>query len=63
MVDEVDRIVEIDALEREGQIHIALRDAQNIPAGNPGFCLACEEQSPRLVRGHCAPCRDELKLP
>jgi len=37
--------------------------ASRIPAGVAGKCIHCDEDSPRLVRGACAPCRDELKLP
>lgn len=29
-----------------------------IAAGEPGECDDCERQSPRLVGGRCAPCRD-----
>jgi hypothetical protein len=29
-----------------------------IPAGAPGECDVCGRDSPRLVKGACAPCRD-----
>ena len=37
--------------------------AQHMPVGEPGICSRCDESSPRLVRGVCAPCRDRYKLP
>jgi len=30
--------------------------------GEPGECDWCGEESPRLVNGYCARCRDEYKL-
>lgn len=39
------------------------RAASMIPSGEPGDCCRCGEDSPRLVRGVCAPCRDKYKLP
>jgi len=29
-----------------------------VPAGVPGECAQCGDDSPRLVGGRCAPCRD-----
>ena len=29
-----------------------------VPAGVPGVCDQCGDDSPRLVGGRCAPCRD-----
>ncbi len=29
-----------------------------VPVGEPGECDECGEDSPRLVDGRCAPCRD-----
>ncbi len=63
MVDDVDRSVEVDALEREGAINLVLKDAAAIPAGNPGICLTCDGNSLRLVGGNCASCRDAFDLP
>lgn len=34
------------------------RQAAAIPIGEPGECENCGEEMPRLVGGHCAPCRD-----
>ena len=62
MVDEIDHIQELTLLENEGLARgIAARAV--IPAGEPGECLNCGEESKRLVRGNCARCRDELRLP
>jgi len=30
----------------------------HIPPGEPGVCGECEEESPRLIGGRCAFCRD-----
>lgn len=32
-----------------------------VPAGEPGECESCGNDSPRLVRGRCARCRDEAR--
>ena len=34
-----------------------------MPVGVAGECNRCAEESPRLVRGVCAPCRDKFNLP
>lgn len=34
------------------------RARQPVPAGAPGTCDNCDEKSPRLVGGLCAPCRE-----
>lgn len=33
-----------------------------IPPGTPGTCEECEKESPRLINGHCARCRDMLGM-
>lgn len=33
----------------------------DIPAGFPGVCENCDEDSARLVNGRCAPCREPKK--
>jgi len=43
------------------ELHLesSLRAArQPVPAGKPGICENCDEESPRLVGGRCAPCRE-----
>jgi hypothetical protein len=38
-----------------------LKAAQRrVEPGEPGECDTCGEDHPRLVRGRCAPCRDEI---
>lgn len=36
--------------------------ARDIPPGTPGECDWCGEESPRLIKGACARCRDKYKL-
>jgi hypothetical protein len=61
-----------DVIDQANDRAAALVDAQeaeiryqaaHIPVGEPGICSRCDESSPRLVRGVCAPCRDKFKLP
>lgn len=35
----------------------------SMPKGQPGECVKCGEDSPRLVNGVCARCRDKYNLP
>lgn len=58
MVDEIDIIQRNSEMENEAHVRAALREASKIPAGEPGECVECGWDSPRLVRGRCAPCRD-----
>lgn len=39
------------------------RKAQAIEPGQPGECVKCGEDMPRLVNGICCRCRDRYKLP
>lgn len=60
MADDVDMAVEI------ADEHLARgieRARQPIPAGVPGECEQCFEDSPRLVGGRCAFCRDGRRRP
>lgn len=34
-----------------------------LEAGEAGECDRCGEESKRLIRGACAPCRDKYRLP
>lgn len=55
MADQMDMAAEITALHFD----ISLRAArQPIAVGAPGECEQCGNDSPRLVAGRCAPCRD-----
>jgi len=57
MPDEIDRLQEHEIMHREQQIKAARKE---IPAGVPGECFCCGEESLRLVGGNCAPCRDKI---
>lgn len=60
MADDVDMAVEI------ADEHLARaieRARQPIPAGEPGECEQCFEESERLVGGRCAYCRDGRRRP
>jgi len=35
---------------------------REIPKGEPGVCDYCDKESPRLVDGVCARCRDKYRL-
>lgn len=39
------------------------QQAKDIEPGIAGECSRCGEQSKRLIRNTCAPCRDKYKLP
>lgn len=59
MADEIDRANDYAEAFREA----ALKQARpEMPKGEPGECEWCGEHSARLVRGHCARCRDNLGL-
>lgn len=58
MPDEIDRLQEHQEMLRESQIRAALK--KEIPVGVAGECFYCGEESPRLVGGNCAPCRDKI---
>jgi len=60
MADEVDSGNEAAELFLQDVIEAA---SKPMPVGRAGECSRCEEYSPRLVRGVCAPCRDHFKLP
>ena len=60
MSDEVDQTTE--RMERESELRRFYQPFALEP-GEAGECQLCGEQSARLVRGACAPCRDKRKLP
>lgn len=55
MADWADEAVAISELHLETSLRAA---RQPVPAGAPGTCENCDEHSPRLVGGLCAPCRE-----
>lgn len=58
VADEAGYIIDMLQQQREAEIR---RQAAAIPVGAPGDCAECGGESPRLVHGICAPCRDLLK--
>ena len=60
MTDIIDEAANIIAAEEENILHEVRKKAAEFQLGYPGECLECCEESVRLVRGLCAPCRDEL---
>lgn len=63
MADEAD--VTEERMEKEQAICLAElhRAAVGMPPGRAGECERCGEESPRLVYGVCARCRDKWRLP
>lgn len=61
MPDEFDRIQEREEGILDLQVQ-AQRAKPRMAKGEPGTCKMCGEDSPRLVGGVCAPCRDKHKL-
>ena len=57
-MDDADATTDIMAKEIEWLIQA---EAKPLAVGVPGECDRCEEHSPRLVGGYCAPCRDVMK--
>ncbi|MAW99561.1 MAG: conjugal transfer protein TraR [Sphingomonas sp.] len=55
MADTVDMAAEYQASEIARGIAAARRP---FDPGQPGECAECGDDSPRLVGGRCAPCRD-----
>lgn len=60
-------IIDMTQDREEGIVDAAVSEiskkAAQIPAGVPGECELCGEDSPRLVGNACARCRDKYKLP
>lgn len=57
MTDDIDRANDhVEALTE----HSIRANARDLPPGEPGICSECGEHSERLVRGACAPCREEF---
>ncbi|WP_230770594.1 conjugal transfer protein TraR [Sphingomonas sp. Leaf4] len=55
MADEMDLAAELEQEHLQRSIRAA---CQPITIGVAGECEECGYDSPRLVRGRCAPCRD-----
>ena len=63
VVDEIDRQLERVQYLDDASLAEVRNKAATMSVGNPGVCEWCGEDSPRLVRGACARCRDKYKLP
>lgn len=61
MADEIDLTEEREAVALGAKLQ-AIRSKAVLVPGVPGECEMCGEESPRLVGGACAPCRDKYKL-
>ncbi|NYT43125.1 conjugal transfer protein TraR [Sphingomonas sp. R-74633] len=55
MADQIDLAQHYEDMMRANAIRAA---RQPVPAGVPGECGDCGDDSPRLVGGRCAPCRE-----
>lgn len=62
-MDELDMTQERIDMLLAADIAELQKKAASIPKGEPGECEKCGEDSPRLVNGVCARCRDKYKLP
>lgn len=62
MTDVIDQGCEREQADTAGAVEAARRRAAKIPAGNAGICYSCGEESLRLVKGACAPCRDKYGI-
>ena len=61
-MDEIDQQQEREAVLDSITLRQIRAKAAAIPPGEPGICEWCDCESPRLVNGACAPCRDKYKL-
>ncbi|MBP9871393.1 MAG: hypothetical protein KBC53_07815 [Nitrosomonas sp.] len=62
MADEVDITNDFYQRIEERNVAAIRSEAAKIPAGVAGICEHCEEDSGRLVFGHCARCREIYNL-
>lgn len=60
MPDIIDIANDYAAIEAESSLAMVRRAAAAIPAGEPGECEECGEESPRLVERLCARCRERI---
>lgn len=62
MSDVIDKGCEREQMDTASAVDAARREAAKMPVGYAGTCYSCGEDSPRLVKGACAPCRDKYGL-
>lgn len=60
-MDDADRAGDLSGPLLAADVAAIRKQAAEIPEGEPGICVECEESSKRLVDSMCAPCRDRLK--
>lgn len=60
-MDEADRAGDLSEPLLAADVAAIRKQAAEIPEGEPGICVECEESSQRLVDSMCAPCRDRLQ--
>ncbi|MEN2746446.1 conjugal transfer protein TraR [Sphingomonas sp. T9W2] len=53
-----DAIDDANELAEQHLAHSLAAARVPVPAGEPGECQQCGEDSKRLIGGRCAPCRD-----
>lgn len=61
-MDDADKADGLIAAREKEALAAAQRAVADMPPGVPVECELCGEESPRLVRGVCARCRDKHKL-
>lgn len=61
-MDDVDNANEFFQEAHDKSIALIRAQAADIPKGMAGECFQCGEESLRLVKGACAPCRDKYNL-
>lgn len=59
-MDIYDKASDIEMVMREKEIE-RTRCLAKLEQGHSGECQSCGEDSPRIIRGDCPPCRDKYK--
>lgn len=62
MSDQIDEANDNTQASADRAVMAARAAVLAMPVGVPGDCALCGEESGRLVRGACAPCRDRRGL-
>lgn len=62
-MDDIDRTDDREEFTNAARLENIARKVQAIPQGEPGECVKCGDDMPRLVKGVCCRCRDKLGLP
>jgi len=60
--DQIDQACDREQEDTAKAVAAAREAASRIEIGFAGTCLECGRDLPRIVRGYCGRCRDELKL-